>query len=126
MRVMVTGSRDWTDYDLICDRLEAAGATAVIHGCAPGADSLAAIWATSKGLPAIGIPAPWEFYPRAIAGPKRNGWLLDLDPDMVIAFPLDGSRGTWDAIGQARNRQVPLFIVRDYLTVGGTTDADPR
>jgi hypothetical protein len=118
MRVMVTGSRDWPQErrDIIESALESHGATVVIHGCATGADTLAASWAMSKGLPPVGIPAPWGFYPRHVAGPLRNGWLLDERPDIVLAFPMDDIRGTWNAVRQAEGRGVPVVVYRDLLT----------
>lgn len=118
MRVMVTGSRNWPeDKAYIIERaLESHGATAVIHGEATGADYWAKRWAIDHGLPPIGIPAPWTFYPRAVAGPKRNGWLLDLKPDVVLAFPMDDSRGTWNAVAQAEERGVRTVTYAELLT----------
>lgn len=113
--VMVTGSRDWTDAEVIDRELSAIAMIGmVIHGCATGADTLAAEWAAKHGRPPVGIPALWDYYGRS-AGPIRNGWLLDLKPDIVIAFPLPSSRGTWDAVEQAGGRGIPVRVVRDYL-----------
>lgn len=117
MRVMVTGSRHWPESHrhIIEQALAAHHPTVVIHGCAPGADTQAKEWAESVGLPPLGIPAPWSFYPRHIAGPKRNGWLLDERPDVVLAFPMLDSRGTWDAVRQAKARGVPTIVFRDLM-----------
>jgi len=111
MRVMVTGSRLWTNVEIITNELAALSPTAVIHGGAPGADTIAAKWAADNGIPPIGIPAPWGYYPGHIAEPKRNGWLLDLKPDLVLAFPLEQSHGAWDAVHQAHERGIPVEII---------------
>lgn len=117
MRVMVTGSRNWPESfkHIIWDALESRKATVVIHGDASGADSIAKDWGLRKGVPTIGIPAPWLAYPRNIAGPKRNGWLLDLQPDVVLAFPMDDSRGTWNAVKQAKERGIPTVTYAELL-----------
>lgn len=110
-RVMVTGSRDYTDEETVNQHLTRLVPTVVLHGDAPGADTIAKRWAIDHGIPALGIPAAWDFYGRKVAGPKRNGWLLDENPDIVIAFPLPQSRGTWNAVDQARERGIPVIVV---------------
>lgn len=115
---MVTGSRNWPEAsaDIIEAALESHSATAVIHGEASGADTWAKRWAITNGYPPIGIPALWDFYPRDKAGPLRNGWLLDLKPDIVLAFPMDDSRGTWNAVRQAKERDIRTVTYADLLT----------
>lgn len=117
-RVMVTGSRDWpSDHASIIDHaLVEYGADVVIHGEATGADTWAKKWAMRNGFVALGIPADWDYYPRDVAGPLRNGWLLDERPDVVLAFPMDDSRGTWNAVKQAKERDIPVVVYRDLLS----------
>lgn len=117
MRVMVTGSRDHNNVGLIESTLKALSPTVVIHGEAPGADSIAKEWAMWRGIPAIGIPAAWDALGKS-AGPIRNGWLLDEHPDLVVAFPLPQSRGTWDAVRQAKERGIPVTVVEAPETAG--------
>lgn len=51
MRVLVCGSRHWTDPAPIRAVLAALPAdTVVVHGAAPGADTLAATLAKARGL----------------------------------------------------------------------------
>ena len=103
MRLIVCGGRDYTDTRAIyhaMDRLKARGlVTAVIHGGAPGADSIAGAWADQAGVPVEVFFADWERDGRA-AGPKRNQRMLDEGrPDGVVAFP--GGRGTSDMVSRA-------------------------
>lgn len=74
--------------------------TALIHGAAPGADTLAEKWALEMEVPVFGFPADWKKHKRA-AGPIRNKRMIDEGkPHMVIAFP--GSDGTENMMRQAR------------------------
>ena len=54
MRVIVTGSRKWTDskavFDALWDVFHEHGAFQLIHGaCSTGADSMAAYWSRVAG-----------------------------------------------------------------------------
>lgn len=109
MRVLVTGGRDFNDLALLEMTLDAIHATNVIavliHGAASGADSLAGEWAVRNGIELIACPADWKRYGRR-AGPLRNRQMLDLSPDLLVAFP--GGRGTADMIAAAKERGVPI------------------
>lgn len=113
-RILVTGSRHWTDRDAIASGLfsQSRGAPAtLIHGAALGADSLAAEIAASWGWEVRAFPADWDKYGKA-AGPIRNQQMLDeADPDVVIAFPMPDSRGTLDMMNRARYAGIPVVIV---------------
>jgi hypothetical protein len=96
MRVLVCGSRTWTDREIVYNRLgqlEPDGLT-IITGGARGADQLAHDWATFYGVDHEVYPAEWDIHGRA-AGPIRNQQMLDTGIDLVIAFRMPGqSRGT--------------------------------
>jgi len=93
--VLVTGGRDywdkakvWKEMDLInagCD------VKMVISGGATGADALAEEWAAERGIHTAVVKARWSAYGRR-AGPMRNGAMMLLKPDLVVAFP--GGSGT--------------------------------
>jgi hypothetical protein len=106
MKVLVTGSRDWVDTQLLKDALVAARATVVIHGDARGADRIAKDVARSLGLTERAYPAQWNIHGRK-AGPLRNQQMLDeehteAEPiNLVLAFPMPGSIGTWDMVRRA-------------------------
>lgn len=110
MRVLVCGGRDFDDRELVrvvLDRIhKETPITAIIHGAAPGADTLAGWWATVNEVQNLDYPADWNRYGRA-AGPMRNDLMLRVaKPDMVLAFP--GGRGTADMVRRARSAGVPV------------------
>lgn len=88
MRVIVCGSREWTDYEMI-DRVLSGYAhqnpVTVVHGGARGADALAGLWARNNGVPEVVFPADWKGSGKA-AGPLRNKQMLASGADRVLAF----------------------------------------
>ncbi|MGC9156167.1 MAG: DUF2493 domain-containing protein [Ferrimicrobium sp.] len=107
MRVIVCGGREYTDSDVIRERLIQLQAvepmTVIIHGAAPGADLLAGHVAGALGYKVEAYPADWARHGKA-AGPIRNQEMLDAGADLVIAFP--GGRGTKDMINRAEKAGV--------------------
>lgn len=71
----------------------------IIHGAAPGADTLAGATAQDLDFLVEAFPADWERHGRD-AGPIRNRAMLDTKPDLVIAFK--GGRGTENCVRQAK------------------------
>ena len=114
MRLLICGSRDWTDGDLILRGLSALrGVDVVMEGEAPGADTLARRAAEHLGIPVLPFPADWEKYGHA-AGPIRNQRMLDEGkPDLILAFVdgLDTSRGTADMVSRARLAGVEVRVI---------------
>lgn len=113
MKVLVCGSRDWTDYEAIDRRLSGLPGEheeiAIIHGAAPGADLMAARAALRWGFEPIAFPADWLTKGKR-AGILRNLQMLDERPDLVIAFQRNGSRGTQHTIDEARRRGIPVEV----------------
>jgi hypothetical protein len=113
MRVLVCGGRDYQDYEYFCavmDKLhEKHGVTEIVQGGANGADKMAACWAKAKGIPMTEVKADWNQYGKA-AGHIRNGEMLKLNPEMVIAFP--GGRGTANMFQQACKAGVTAFQLK--------------
>lgn len=110
MKILVCGGRDFLDRSRVCSALERLGVkvTALIHGAARGADTLAANWAGSQGIPRKAFPADWSKDGIA-AGPIRNAKMLkEGQPDLVVAFP--GGKGTWDMVRRARAAKVPVTL----------------
>lgn len=113
--VLVCGSRDWTDERVIFSDLDDIHAVTpigcIVEGRAPGADKIGGWWAESRGVAHAQFPANWGFYNKG-AGPKRNGWMIRFGhPDLVLAYPLPSSRGTYNMIEQAESAGVE---VRNY------------
>lgn len=80
----------------------------VISGGARGIDTLARRAANRIGAKFTEVPADWKKHGRA-AGPIRNRVMLDLEPDVVWAFPVGKSVGTRDCIRQAERRGIPVI-----------------
>lgn len=112
--VLVCGSRDWPDADAICrvlsSLLEFADnpMTKVITGGARGADASAAYWAIQQEVELHVERADWSRGPRA--GPERNNRMLDMAPDMVVAFLMGQSKGTKHTVRGAMDRGIPTIV----------------
>jgi hypothetical protein len=133
MKILVTGSRDWTDRKVILDALMNAtritdeGPIVVIQGGAAGADRIANVIATSHCWQPATLRANWNAYGNA-AGHIRNSAMVFLMlpveyGDVCLAFinpcikvdcpvpqPHD-SHGVANCISQARKAGIP---VREY------------
>lgn len=92
MRILVTGSREWSDAQTLGDILSGMHRrkpfTKVASGGARGADALAEAWARHKDLPYGHYPVdhsldgPWPH-----AGINRNVRMFHaFGPDLVVAF----------------------------------------
>lgn len=129
MKVIVCGDRHWGEEregmgsdSLLAATLERVSiydrlrdlprSVEVIHGCAPGADTIAGIQAHVLHLRVTRVPADWKRYGRS-AGVRRNQEMLALDPDLVIAFHRDllSSKGTRHMVTIARKAGVPVEVI---------------
>jgi hypothetical protein len=131
-RVLVTGSRDWPDQELVWRELDRLlgeyGAVLVIHGDRGNADKAARAWAARRkgeGQAAGHLPFPvtsedWAAHPKS-AGHIRNGAMVkDGRPDECLAFvgpcaqrahagrPPHGSHGATGCAVIARRAGVPV------------------
>jgi len=110
MKVLICGGRKFSDWVFLSDTLDRIHAersfTLVMHGAAPGADTLAESWAASRSIKVKRYPALWASYGRA-AGAIRNRVMIDHCPDLVIAF--EGARGTADMIKLAEGRSIEVI-----------------
>jgi hypothetical protein len=116
VRILVTGGRDFTDYDLVIDRMDFVcskfpGATIeIVHGGARGADHLVGAYSKMRGYKTTTFMAEWDIYGKA-AGPVRNTQMIATKPTLVVAFP--GGRGTADMCRKAADACIPIFYVFD-------------
>ena len=105
-RVLVTGSRDWSDRAAVRDAMVAvwpdttSALTLVSGGCPTGADQMAESLASSLGWLVERHPADWRRYGKA-AGPRRNVEMVALGADVCLAFIRNGSRGASHTAGLA-------------------------
>lgn len=119
MRVLVCGSRTWTDqypilWALRALRIDYREELVVIEGGAAGADTCAREAADRLSVWRQQFPADWQRYGKA-AGPIRNQQMLDDAPiDVVLAFvdkPLAESAGTADMVARAESAGVPVYVI---------------
>lgn len=113
MRVLICGSREWTDAKAIRLTIEKLPlGSIIVHGACPtGADAIADELARAYGFHVKPYPADWTKYGNA-AGPIRNRrMLVEGKPDLVIAFDLGGD-GTRNMIEQAKQAGVRVAIVK--------------
>ena len=134
-KLLITGSRLWTDLDTMEQALAHAyvdlggpltrerGGVVLLSGNARGADHMAEqVWQDKVGELWISrLPA--EYHPTPLA---RNDHMLSLEPDLVLAFPTDCttplcpqigaygvshySHGTAYTISAAQRRNIPVRV----------------
>lgn len=111
-RILVTGSRDWTDVAEIRRALEAEwepGAV-LVHGACRGADVMAAdLWLDLHG-PHTQEPHPadWNRYGRR-AGFVRNAEMVEAGADVCLAFIRAESRGATMCADLAERAGIPTL-----------------
>lgn len=122
-RVLITGSRGWSDYAFIDNCLRHVGMIAefaqmkfsmgfskhpvLISGACPqGADMMCEMVAKELGWPIEPHPAVW--YPQGPDGPRdrlagfsRNIEMVESRPDITLAFNLDESSGTSQCVAES-------------------------
>lgn len=114
-RILVTGSRAFTDGAVVRQALDEALAEfgaplTVVHGAARGADTLAAEWArATAGVAEEPHPADWSRLGKR-AGFVRNARMVALGADLCIAFFAESAanRGTAMCAGLVAEAGIPL------------------
>ncbi len=117
-RLLVTGSRDWTDRDAVEHEIEAVerrygwdyAGLVLVHGAARGLDKIAASVCNGRGWAIEAHPASWGVQGLA-AGKLRNSEMVARGADLCLAFPLPGSKGTWDCVQKAHAAGIPVKLV---------------
>jgi len=123
MRILVTGGRDYDDWEAIYQELARYDhhdpKPTLVHGdCKTGADFLAAQIAHDLGWTLDPHPAKWHIYGDP-AGPHRNEEMAHAECDVCIVFP--GGKGTADMERRARRVGMALILVGDDETVTQST-----
>lgn len=123
-RILVTGSRHCTDeqvaivqaqvQDVVLHEWSTYGhrPVVIVHGQCPygGVDLAAHQWADrTDGVNAEAVPADWDLHGKA-AGPIRNAEMVHRGADICVAFPVPGSRGTWDCVRKAADAGIPVQV----------------
>lgn len=79
----------------------------IIHGCGGMTDEAAGKWANANGVSEVRVRAQWHYYGDE-AGPIRNQRMMELHPDLVLAFP--GGRGTQSTVSIARREGINVLL----------------
>jgi hypothetical protein len=127
MRILVTGSRNWTSQEIISDAFDDAvgefpddnSPMIVIEGGAAGADMTSRNEAIGRGWHVARVNALWGIYGKS-AGHLRNGAMVSLEPHVCLAFikpcfkedcpvkePHD-SHGVTDCLEKAKKAGIPV------------------
>ena len=109
MKVIIAGSRQINDYQVVVDAINDASfaITQVVCGMARGVDKLGERWAIENNIPVKRFPANWAKYGRS-AGFRRNEQMVEY-ADALIAIWDGYSRGTAHTINLARRRELMVW-----------------
>lgn len=114
LRVLVCGSRSWTDFDTIYYRLSSLVRdypdVVIVEGGAKGADTIARQVAEDFQVDTEEYLPDWEKYKKQ-AGFKRNIQMLETKPDLVLAFWDGKSKGTRHIITEAKERGIEVEVI---------------
>jgi hypothetical protein len=110
LRVIIAGSRDIYDYNLVEQAVKESGfdVTEVVSGCARGVDTLGEQWAREHHVPVKRFPANWNLYGKS-AGPRRNGEMARY-AEALVAISLNDSPGTRNMVNQAILRGLKVYV----------------
>ena len=116
MKLIVAGSRTFTDYQLLCHTLapDRHRITQVITGGAQGADQLGYRWAWKHAVRHQCFRADWERFGKS-AGVRRNYQMAQAG-DMLLAFWDGRSAGTQHMISCMQQLGKPVVVIRVEAT----------
>ena len=116
MKLIVAGSRTFTDYQLLSQTLgpQRPRITEVLHGGARGADQLGFRWAVKHHIRSRCFAADWERFGKA-AGVRRNDQMAQAG-DMLVAFHANNSPGTAHMIACMRALGKPVVVIQVEAT----------
>lgn len=113
-RVLITGSRDWTNARSIRDALTAYFSKDVVlvtGACPTGADRIAEMFWTRWGGRIERHPADWKQHGRK-AGPLRNAEMVERGADVCLAFIRNASAGASHTAELASRSNIPTHVFR--------------
>lgn len=112
MRVLITGSRNFTNTKLMYNALSSIqnNGITLVHGGCRGADKIAEKIGKELGFQIEEHLANWDKHGKS-AGMIRNVEMLNSGIDLVLAFPTKESRGTIHCIKEAVGKNIPVIKV---------------
>lgn len=114
MKVIIAGSRDFNDYNLLCKQcdflLQNQKEIEIVSGTARGADQLGERYAKERGYKIKQFPADWNKFGKA-AGYIRNEEMAKYG-EALIAFWNGESKGTGHMIDLARQYKLNIKICK--------------
>lgn len=114
MRIIVTGGRDYKDFNKVYYILNSLHPSVIgVGDCPTGVDYFVRSWVVNQELPPeIKVyKADWDTHGRA-AGPIRNKAMIDGEnPWFCLAFP--GGRGTENCVKQCKEAGIPVLRVEE-------------
>ncbi len=113
MKLIVAGSREFNDYDLlkrsIQENFQRSEVEEIVSGTARGADTLGERFAIDYSIPIKKYPANWDLYGKS-AGYRRNVEMADY-ADALIAFWDGKSKGTGHMINIAKDKNLRVIVI---------------
>lgn len=111
MRVIIVGSRDFTNQGAVDAAIKESGfqITEVVCGGAAGVDWCGWMWADKNNIPKIMFKADWKRHGKA-AGPIRNGQMADYAEALIAVHHAKNSPGTKNMIDQANKKGLRVFV----------------
>jgi len=129
MKLLITGSRKWTDYDLIETIINKIKPKLIIHGGCEGADLLADQVANTFFYSKKVFLADWATLGKK-AGPIRNQQMINEKPDTCVVFHEDPNLGTGtrDCVTRCLQNGIPvrLFLLQNGQIIKNKVRLDPK
>ena len=114
-RLLITGSREWSDVEVIVRELkffaDKGEVTLVSGNCPDGADAIAEEVAIGLGWTLERHPADWKKNGKK-AGFVRNAEMVDSGADACVAFILDESAGASNTVVKAKIKKIPTKVIK--------------
>ena len=111
LRILVTGGREYSNFNALALALSNLHPVEIIHGAARGADTLAGQYAKGLNIPVTEYPAQWETHGKSAGFIRNEHMLLHSTPDIVVACP--GGNGTNHMKNMAHKHGYPVLLAND-------------
>ena len=111
-KVVITGARNFNSYKDLSAKLKELlkQDDLVITGNAQGVDAIAELFCKHNGIQNIKCLANWEGQGKQAGGIRNTLMLTLFAVDQVYAFPSSISRGTWDCVNKAKERNISVLV----------------